>query len=76
MRNKSVAVAYSYRKWPFPIKQKGCFEISASSMEECIQKAVRKFNEEISHYSEAYVFFNIENSEELMREFNYMGIND
>ena len=45
-------------------------------MEECIQKAVRKFNEEISHYSEAYVFFNIENSEELMREFNYMGIND
>ena len=76
MRNKSVAVAYSYRKWPFPIKQKGCFEISASSMEECIQKTVQKFNEEISHYSEAYVFFNIENNIELAQEFNYMGINN
>ena len=76
MRNKSVVVAFSYRKWPFPIKQKGCFEISASSLEECILKAVRKFDEDISHYSQAYVFFNIENREELMREFNYMGIND
>ncbi len=73
---KTVNVAYSYRKWPFPVKQKGWFEIIASSMEDCVKKAVHKFNAEIAHYSEAYVFFNIENNLELAQEFNYMGINN
>lgn len=50
---KSVNVAYSYRKWPFPVKQKGWFEITASSMEDCVKKAVHKFNTDIAHYSEA-----------------------
>ena len=72
---KTVYVQFSYRKWPFPVKQKGCFEITASSMEDCVKKAVHKFNTDIAHYSEAYVFFNIDNNLELAQEFNYMGIN-
>ena len=36
---KTVNVAYSYRKWPLPVKQKGWFEITASSMEDCVKKS-------------------------------------
>lgn len=72
---KTVYVQFSYRKWPLPVKQRGGFEITAGSMEDCIMKAVTKFNTDIAHYSPAYVFFNIENGLELAHEFNYMGIN-
>ncbi len=72
---KTVYVQYSYRKWPLPIKQRGCFEIKARRYEDCVMQAVSKFNAEIAHYSEAYVFFNIENDLELMQEFNFMNIN-
>ena len=66
---KTVTIYYSYRKLPFPVKKTGWFQITAESLEDCCMKAAKKFNQEIAHYSETYIAFDIINKDDIIQAF-------